>query len=61
MIAELDTVVLTRDLPEHGLAAGDVGAVVHRHQSDAFEVEFVTGARENRSLQREVEHSVRGA
>jgi hypothetical protein len=29
MIRELDTVILTRDLPEHGLHRGDVGAVVH--------------------------------
>jgi hypothetical protein len=44
MTAELDTVVLTRDLAEHGLTAGDVGAVVHRHDDDAFEVEFVAGS-----------------
>jgi hypothetical protein len=28
-IGEHDIVVLTRDLPEYGLTAGDVGAVVH--------------------------------
>jgi hypothetical protein len=44
-IAELDVVVLTRDLPQHGLCAGDVGAVVHTYSDGkAFEVEFVTGA-----------------
>ena len=43
MIEELDTVVLTRDVPEKGLLAGDVGSVVHVHQQgEAFEVEFVT-------------------
>jgi len=43
MIRELDTVVLTRDFPEHGLRRGDVGAVVHRYADrEAFEVEFVT-------------------
>ena len=43
MIKELDTVVLTRDVEEHGLERGDVGAVVHRYaDGDAFEVEFVT-------------------
>jgi Domain of unknown function (DUF4926) len=43
MIEELDTVVLTRDLPEHRLAAGDIGGVVHRYPNGvAFEVEFVT-------------------
>jgi hypothetical protein len=40
---ELDTVVLTRALPELGLEAGDVGAIVHAHSADSFEVEFVTG------------------
>jgi len=25
---QLDTVVLSRDMPEHGLCAGDLGAVV---------------------------------
>lgn len=38
---ELDTVVLTRDMPEHRLHRGDVGAVVHLHGPDAAEVEFV--------------------
>jgi hypothetical protein len=42
MIKELDTVVLSRDLPEEGLKAGDLGAVVHLYESaDAYEVEFV--------------------
>jgi Domain of unknown function (DUF4926) len=31
---ELDSVVLERDLPEHGLRKGDLGAVVHLHESD---------------------------
>ena len=44
MINELDTVVLADDLPEHGLARGDVGVVVHAYaDSAAYEVEFVTG------------------
>ena len=43
MIHELDSVVLTRDLPEHGLTPGDVGTVVFRYpDGGAFEVEFVT-------------------
>ncbi len=33
MIPEHAHVVLTRDLPEHGLKAGDVGVVVHVHRS----------------------------
>lgn len=32
MIAEHDYVVLTRDLPEDSLMAGDVGVVVHIHR-----------------------------
>jgi hypothetical protein len=43
MVRELDTVVLTRDIAEHGLREGDVGAVAHCYSSgSAFEVEFVT-------------------
>ena len=36
----LDTVALVRDLPELGLVAGEVGAVVEVLSDDAFEVEF---------------------
>lgn len=43
MIKEHDQVVLTEDVPEEGLAAGDVGTVVHIHnQGEGYEVEFVT-------------------
>jgi hypothetical protein len=43
MIKELDTVVLTHDVPQHALKKGDVGAVVHCYSGGkAFEVEFVT-------------------
>ena len=43
MIRELDTVVLTHDIADHGLRQGDVGAVVHCYDAGAaFEVEFVT-------------------
>lgn len=41
MIKLLDTVVLARDLPGHGLHSGDLGAVVDLHGPDALEVEFV--------------------
>jgi hypothetical protein len=41
---ELDTVVLIRDVPESGLKAGDLGAVVQVYSPEAFEVEFVTAA-----------------
>jgi hypothetical protein len=44
MVQELDTVVLTRDIPDHGLKQGDVGAVIHCYgDGHAFEIEFVTG------------------
>jgi hypothetical protein len=44
-IAEHAVIVLTRDLPEHNLRAGDVGAVVHVYaEGKAYEVEFITGA-----------------
>ncbi|HEX7119815.1 MAG TPA: DUF4926 domain-containing protein [Longimicrobiales bacterium] len=47
MIKELDSVVLTRDVPEYGLKAGDVGAVVHRYgEGEGFEVEFVSASGE---------------
>lgn len=43
MIEEHNRIVLTADLPEEGLRAGDVGTVVHVHQDgQAFEVEFLT-------------------
>ncbi len=45
MIHELDTVVLTHDIPEHNLKEGDLGTVVHCYgDSKAFEVEFVTAS-----------------
>lgn len=37
----LDVVALKRDVPEHDLREGDVGAVVEVYAPDAFEVEFV--------------------
>ncbi len=42
MIKELDNVVLTVDLPEHGLKKGVVGTVVLLHDSRGYEVEFMT-------------------
>lgn len=41
---ELDTVVLVRDLPDAGLRAGDLGAVVQVYAPDAVEVEFATAS-----------------
>lgn len=43
MIKEHDIVVLTEDIPEEGLTAGDVGTVVHIYNSgEGYEVEFMT-------------------
>jgi hypothetical protein len=43
VIDELDIAVLTCDLPEHGLAAGDIGTVVLVHdEGKGYEVEFMT-------------------
>ena len=42
-IREHDCIVLTADLPEDGLQAGDVGTVVHIHGAGVgYEVEFMT-------------------
>ena len=38
----LDLVVLTRDLPQHGLRKGDLGTGVHLHAPTGAEVEFMT-------------------
>ncbi|MGA2260657.1 MAG: DUF4926 domain-containing protein [Acidobacteriota bacterium] len=47
MIKEHDCVILTQDLADEGLVAGDVGTVVHVHQSGTgYEVEFMTLAGE---------------
>ncbi len=42
MIRELETIVLTEDLPEHGLKQGDLGTVVLIHAAGGYEVEFMT-------------------
>ena len=46
----LDTVVLDRDLPEHGLRNGDLGAVVEVYDPDGLEVEFVTASGRTQAL-----------
>ena len=51
MTKEHDCVVLTQDLAEASLKAGDVGTVVHVHQGGAgYEVEFMTLAGETITL-----------
>jgi Domain of unknown function (DUF4926) len=44
MFKLLDTVALARDLQASGLQRGDLGAIVHVHGPDAFEVEFVAAS-----------------
>jgi uncharacterized protein DUF4926 len=46
----LDTVVLDKDLPQHGLRRGDLGAIVYLHDPDAMEVEFVTASGKTQAL-----------
>lgn len=46
----LETVVLERDIPEHGLAVGDLGAVVQVYGRDGLEVEFVKASGETQAL-----------
>ncbi len=49
---ELDSVVLTHDLPDVGHQTGDLGAIVHVHGSEGFEVEFVTASGRTQNLLR---------
>jgi hypothetical protein len=43
VINELDSLVLTTDLPEHGLSAGDIGTAVLVHEGGkGCTVEFMT-------------------
>ena len=48
--ALLDTVVLNRDVPEHGLRVGDLGAVVDVPTSNALVIEFVRPGGGTRAL-----------
>jgi len=57
---ELDTVVLDRDLPEHGLRRGDLGAVVAAYEPDGLEVEFVTASGKTQAVVTLNERAVRG-
>ena len=47
---QLDTVVLTRDLPEAALRSGDLGAIVLVFGDEAVEVEFVTASGRTQAL-----------
>jgi hypothetical protein len=57
--SELDTVVLMRDVPEAGLRAGDLGAVVQVYAPDTVEVEFVTASGRTLALQMLTDRDVR--
>jgi len=46
----LDTVVLDRDLPQHGLRTGDLAAVVEVYEPAGLEVEFVTAFGKTQAL-----------
>ena len=46
----LDVVVLTHDLPTHGLRSGDLGAVVEVYGPDAIGVEFVAASGRTKAL-----------
>ena len=59
MIKELDTVVLTEDLPQHGLKAGDLGTVVLVHDPVGYEVEFMTLDGETLAVESLYPHQVR--
>ena len=55
----LDTIVLERDLPAHGLRRGDLGAVVEVDEPDGLEVEFVTASGRTAALVTLNAHDVR--
>jgi len=46
----LGTIVVNRDLPEHGLRKGDLRAVVDVYEPDGLEVEFVALSRRTAAL-----------
>lgn len=48
--AELDTVVLRRDVPERGLRAGDLGAVVEIYGEHGLAVEFLQASGQTKTL-----------
>lgn len=46
----LDTVVLVRDLPQNGLRAGDLGAIVEVYGARGVEVELVRASGQTQAL-----------
>ena len=57
----LATVVLTRDMAEHGLCKGDLGTVVEVYEGDGLEVEFVAANGETQAVLTLTQRDVRGA
>ena len=49
-VQPLDVVVLTRDVPEHGLRRGDLGAIVDVYGPGALGVEFVAASGRTQAL-----------
>ncbi len=56
---KLECVVLAHDVPEFGLRAGDLGAVVEIYPKGGLEVEFVRGSGATQALLTLSEHDVR--
>lgn len=57
----LDSVVLIRDLPDHGLCEGDLGTVVDVYDRGGIEVEFVTASGDTEAVLTLHESDVRPA
>lgn len=47
---KLEVVVLTRDISEHELKAGDLGTIIEVYPKGGLEVEFVRVSGENQAL-----------
>lgn len=50
MFKLLDPIVLNRDIPEYGLRAGDLGAIIEIHDPEHVEVEFVAASGRTQAL-----------
>lgn len=46
----LDTIVLNREIPEHGLCPGDLGVIVEVYPPDGLDVEFVTASGRTKAI-----------
>lgn len=57
----LGSVVLRRDIPKHGLRAGDVGTIVETYEPDGLEVEFMTASGDTQAVVTLSEDDVREA